>query len=176
MPMPPAKTQTVRFPAYLHIVPIIALVLVWSGLINPDNLGLSLFMLLANAGVFCYQLYFLKTLAGPHRLLKAEKHLLIGSPLILGGLLMGHISGHYKFSTDPSLQNGIYQSIIVYFVLLLLSLLILSLINAIYLYIHVGTILQAIAKVGLFFLWLAIFALAFIGYGISYTLHDPNTE
>lgn len=177
MPMPLTTTQTVRFPVYLHIVPIVALTLVWFGFVNPDNPGLSLLVLLANAGVFCYQLYFLKTLSGPHSLLKAEKHLLIGSLLILCCLLLGHIMGYSNFSgTEPSLGEGAYQLMIFYFGLLLLLLLILSLVNAIYLSIKVGPVLRAIAKIGLFILWLAVFALSFLGYSITYAMHDPNTE
>lgn len=177
MPMPPLTVKTVRFPAYLHIVPLAILFLFLFGYISPDNSGLALLALLTNAIVFCYQLYFLSKIGGSRRVYKAERDLLIGSLLILIGLMVGHVAGYNNFpGSSTSLQSGLFGALTVYLALVLLLALILSLANTIYLYIRIGSILRFLGYLGLAALWLLIAIISFLGFSVMYTIHDPNTE
>lgn len=177
--MPKQESDTVYFPAYLHVIPVITFFLLFFGFTAIEKLlPILIIVLVVNTGVFIYQLYFLSKVMEPRRVYKAERDLLIASLLVLGGLVAGNVMGYNEFSdvNNVSLHEGLRSAIFGYLCLLALLISLLALANVFYLYLPPDTILYALGKLGLFILWLAIFVISFFGYVVTYALYDPSTE
>lgn len=180
--MPQQDSNTVYFPAYLHIIPIATFFVLFLAFSvqrweSPLTTLLGI-MLIINIGVFIYQLYFLSKITEPRRVYKAERNLLIASLLILGSLVAGSIAGYHEFSdsADLPLSDTLIGVFVFYLFLLGVLASLLSLANVFYLYLPPINLLYAVGKLGIFVLWIAVLAISFFGYVIAYIIHDPSTE